>query len=563
MGITLGKLTLRELILRSAGTFSDLPALSFADGKNRMTYGELKEKSQEAGLLLMEKGLEKGDKVVLLGDNCPEWVAVYLGVVSLGLTIVPILTGFTENDTRHIIRDSGAKAVFVASKEKHKLEALSNSSVLAVFSLENFLPVEDVEIFNTPEEEKIKAFKEEHANIAAGELWKEISGPEPDDLAAIIYTSGTTGHSKGVMLSHRNITSDVINSIKKFPIDETDRFLSILPLAHTYECTAGMLGPLSVGASIHYMRGLPTPQKLLKSMEQVKPTAVLSVPLIMDKIYRKKVLPQMYGNPILRFLYVHTFFKKLLNRIAGTKVKESLGGELRFFMFGGAALNRDVELFMRDAGISYSTGYGMTETSPILTINPLGGAKVGSCGQAIPEVEIEIRDMEEGIGEIVVRGPNVMIGYYKNEVETKKVLDENGWLRTGDLGYLDEEGFLFLHGRSKNVIVGPSGENIFPEIIEAEILKNNFVLETIVYDKEGKLIAKVHLDSDALDAELKDLNYSQEQTREFINEILEQIKTDVNNVMPHFSRLSKVVEHPDPFEKTPTNKVKRYLYIGN
>jgi long-chain acyl-CoA synthetase len=347
------------------------------------------------------------------------------------------------------------------------------------------------------------------------------------------------------------------------PLDTNDRFLSILPLSHTFEATGGMLCPLATGVSIYYMQGLPTPQKLLTSMESAKPTGVLTVPLVMDKIYRKRILPQIQNKKMLNTLYAMPVFRKKLNKVAGKKLIKSLGGQLRFFMFGGAALNEDVEVFLRDAGIQYSTGYGMTETSPIMTINPFGKVRVGSCGQPIPGIQIQINepDPETGIGEIVVKGPMVMRGYYNNPKATAEVFLENGWLKTGDLGYFDREGYLFIKGRSKHVIVGPSGENIYPEIIEQKLQQNPFVQQAIVYTVEEKLTVKVYLDPDLLDQEMKKAGVGSDQVKGWLEELLETIRKTVNAELPTFSTIQRITRQSEPFEMTPTNKVKRYLYV--
>jgi long-chain acyl-CoA synthetase len=387
--------------------------------------------------------------------------------------------------------------------------------------------------------------------------------PSPEDTAAIIYTSGTTGHSKGVVLTHRNIVSDAVGSIARFPIGSSDRFLSILPLSHAYEATGGMLCPLAVGASVFYMQGLPAPTKLMASMQVVKPTAVLMVPLVMDAIYRKHVLAKVRANR-LTWLYRLSPATKVINRVAGRRFIQALGGHLRFFMLGGASISRDLEVFLRDAGIGYSTGYGMTEASPILTINPFDDVRPGSCGKPIPGVEVRIDepDPATGVGEILVRGPNIMKGYYKNEDATRAVFLDGGWLRTGDLGFLEREGYLYIKGRSKNVIVGPSGENIYPEIIEQELLKSPYIVQAIVYKRDDRLTAKVNIDQDIIDREFSLQELSEPDADKSLHTILERIRADTNKRLPTFSAIQRIVVEPEPFELTPTRKVKRYLYVS-
>ncbi len=540
--------TLRTLLDSSFDKHGHHDAVG-AVGEAAISYSDLYKRILDTTRILLSHGIGKGDRVALLGDNSPNWVIVYLSITYMGAVAVPILPGFPEMDTRHIIRSSECAAIFISTRYSNKIEEMDRSPLRIQFDLDTL-----ESISKNPKTHPDKDKK--------GDSVTELPHAAAEDLAAIIYTSGTTGHSKGVMLTHNNIVSNVINSIQQFPIDTKDRFLSILPLSHTFEATGGMLCPLTAGSSIFYMDGLPTPQKLLSAMATVQPTAVLTVPLVMDKIYRKRVLPQFQNSPVLRPARRLPLLRKQLHRMAGKKLLKAFGGKLRFFMFGGAALNKDVELFLREANISYSTGYGMTETSPILTINPFGKVKIGSCGQPIPGIEMDIRDpeAESGIGEIIVRGPIVMQGYYKNPEATKKVLLPNGWMRTGDLGFFDKEGYLYIKGRSKNVIIGPSGENIYPEIIEQEIIKSAYIQEAVVYRYQDKLIAKVYLEYDILDQKFETQG-TETNKEETIRSILQSERQKINASLPDFSKIQKMIEFPEPFEKTPTNKVKRYLYI--
>ncbi len=409
MIVELERLTIRRLLERSYRLYSGCSAIAFS-GDQPITYHQLKEKVQQVAAGLLRHGIKKGDRVAILGENNPHWVVAYLATTYIGAVAVPILPGFPETDTRHIIRNSESVALFVEQKQRAKVEGMDASDLRMIFALENF-NAEELEKPTRLLEKTRQLFKREKEPETSGAaLLSQAPEPEEQDLAAIIYTSGTTGLSKGVMLTHGNIVFDVSHAIERFPINSSDRFLSILPLSHTFEATGGMLCPLAVGASVFYLKGLPTPQKLLEAMQTVRPTAVLAVPLVIDKIYRKSILPEIQKKALLNRLYAVAFFRKQLHRLAGKKLLQSFGGRLRFFMFGGAALNEDVEVFLRDAGISYSTGYGMTETSPIMTINPFGRVKVGSCGQPIPGIEMSIHepDPASGIGEIIVRGPIVM-----------------------------------------------------------------------------------------------------------------------------------------------------------
>jgi len=556
------ELTITALLNKSFSSFADLPCLAFS-GEESLKYKTVEKKKIWLSAKLLINNIQRGDKVAILGDNSPHWVIAYLAITGIGAVAVPILTGFPEADIRHILRNSESKAVFIADNYLSKIEELEESELKLIFSLEDFSETYLKKVKKKKLNKEIMQFiKEEKTEYDIRKLTASFPKPSPDDLAAIIYTSGTTGHSKGVMLTHHNIAADIVNAVKKFPITSDDRFLSILPLAHTFEATGGMLCPLTTGVSIFYMKGLPTPQKLLSAMQAVKPTGVLTVPLVVDKIYRKKILPNIQSKRITAFLYKISPFRKLLNKIAGRKLISSLGGHLRFFMFGGASLNPDVENFLRDAKISYSTGYGLTETSPILTINPFAKVRVGSCGQAIPGVDIKIHnpDPETNIGEIIVNGPNIMYGYYKNPKATEDIFLSDGWLKTGDLGYLDDDDYLFIKGRSKNVIVDSSGENIYPEIIEQQLLQNPYVQQVIVFKKEDRLIAKVYPDYDVLNEEFQFKNKNESESAAIIKNVLENIRKEINETLPAYSAISRIEEHAEPFELTPTNKVKRYLY---
>jgi long-chain acyl-CoA synthetase len=551
MTVDLEDLTIPALMRRSFSLYGDLPAVASV-GDIPLTYSELEHRVEALSRSLRGTGVTAGAKVALLGENCPNWVVAYLAVTSMGAVAVPVSPNFPDQDVRHIIRHSECASVFVSERQRPKLEDAELPGVRTVFSLEG-LRVREQEHRSSP-------FKEGAKDGAEGASDRE---PSPKDAAVLIYTSGTTGHSKGVILTHENMVSDTIGSIERFPIDSSDRFLSVLPLSHAYEATGGMFCPLAVGASIFYIKGLPAPTRLLDATQTVRPTAVLMVPLIMDALYRKRVLATIEANR-LGWLYRLWPARKVINRAAGKKLMAALGGNLRFFMLGGASLNEDLEIFLRDAGIGYSTGYGMTEASPILTINPFEEVMVGSCGKPIPGVELRIdnADPETGVGEILVRGPNIMKGYFKNDQATASAFTESGWLKTGDLGVIGREGYLYIKGRSKNVIVGPSGENIYPEIIEQEILKSPYILQAIVYERDGIIIAKVNIDQDLIDREFASQNMSEPGAAEFLLRLLNKVRTDTNRRLPLFSSIQKIVLQPEPFELTTTKKVKRYMYTS-
>jgi len=547
------KQTIREMIYMSFEKFADRNALSMV-GDSPFTYLDLKKLVRQISKVLQWKKLKKGDRVAILSENSPLWGAAYLGIVSSGRVAVPILTEFHPTQIHHIIRNSGARLLFTTRKLASKLEDGKLGKLECILSLDD-------------SEFNIDGYRSNTLTKAIITADSEIKNfeefpPEEEDLASIIYTSGTTGNSKGVMLTHKNIVSNVISATKVLTAGPTDRFLSILPLSHAYEGSMGFLAPMYLGSSISYIEGLPTAMTLLPAMQKVKPTIILSVPLIMDKIYKKKVLAEIKKKYLTREIYKFATFRKLLHKMAGKKLLEAFGGELRFFVFGGAAIGSDVEYFMREANIPYTTGYGMTEASPLLTANPLEKVKVASTGPAISSVTLKIVDPEPstGVGEIYAKGPNIMKGYFNNPEAAKEVLTEDGWLITGDRGYLDEEGYLFIKGRSKNVIVGPNGENIYPEEIEEILNESSYVAESLVLGRDGKIIAKVYLDYDVLDQEFAKEKLSEREIRERIDTLLQKLKRDTNKRVASFAKIHQIFEQPEPFQKTPTKKIKRYLY---
>jgi long-chain acyl-CoA synthetase len=387
---------------------------------------------------------------------------------------------------------------------------------------------------------------------------------EEEDLASIIYTSGTTGRSKGVMLTHKNISFNALKGKLIQPMDENDRFLSVLPLSHTYENTLGLILPMLCGACVYYLRKPPTPAVLIPAMATIKPTIMLTVPLIIEKIYFNKIMPAFRDKLIMRLLYKISFFRKILNRVAGKKLLKTFGGELKFYGIGGAKLNKSVEKFLIEAKFPYAIGYGLTETSPLLAgANPQKSV-FDSTGPKIEGIELIINnpDPKTGEGEIWARGANVMKGYYKEPEKTKEVLTPDGWFKTGDLGVLDNRNNLFIKGRLKNMIVGASGENIYPEEIESVINNFRFVVDSLVIQQKGKLVALVHFNMEELEKKYQSMK--QDMTRQFedkIEEMQAELRDYVNSQVNKFSQIQKVVLQQVPFQKTATLKIKRFLYI--
>ncbi len=564
--IKLPKLTFKALFDYSTKTYADRPAVQFVDAEP-ITYAQLAQKVETIQEMLQTYGIKPGDKVALYSENMPNWSAIYLAVTTMGAVIVPILPDFHISEAMHIAIHAECKAAFISQKLfETMLDETQPPSMQLLVIADNLNILEKLSVTSTVDTVIQKSG--EHLNKAMEKLGKESKAEkeisiEEEDLAAIIYTSGTTGSSKGVMLSHKNIVFDATASQKVVDIFPEDRFLSVLPLAHTYECTVGMVIPLLNGASIYYIQKPPTPTILIKAMATVKPTFMLTVPLIIEKIYKNKILPNFQKNIIIKTLYSIPWVRKKLNIIAGKKLMETFGGNIRFFGIGGAGVSPTVEKFLREAKFPYCIGYGLTETAPFLAGTTPDKTKYKAIGPVIPGVTLQLRDVDkQGTGTLWAKGPNVMMGYYKDPEKTAEVIDENGWFNTEDIGYLDKDGYFFMSGRAKNIIVGPSGENIYPEQIEATINAHNLVADSLVFDDNGTLSARIHLDYDLLDELLGVSQKSETKMHEKVKNILEEIRADVNKKVSAFSRIKKVIEQKEPFVKTPTKKIKRYLYVN-
>ncbi|MDA3930252.1 MAG: AMP-binding protein [Prolixibacteraceae bacterium] len=546
---------LGELLKASVETHKNKPALGFVN-EPFLTYNSLWEKVLSITSFLKEKGIQKGDKVGLLSANQPNWGAAYFGIVSMGAIVVPILPDFHEDEIENILQHSEAKALFVSENLYGRITPSLYEQLTCLVIVDSFAEVKHGLNINEIKNLACTITKRSE-EVAFNEIAK-------DDIASIIYTSGTTGKSKGVMLSHWNLVSNVFGCSKIHKTDSTDRFLSLLPLSHTYENTVAFLLPIYSGASVSYLRKLPTPAVLLPALKVVKPTMILSVPLIIEKIYKGKVLPNINGKAITRVLYKFGPTRKLLNKVAGKKLMETFGGEVKFFGIGGAKLDPSVEQFLVESKFPNAIGYGLTETAPLIAGFDSHQGKYQSTGPSVEGVTLKINDPDPitGEGEIWAKGDNVMKGYFKEPELTAEVLTEDGWFKTGDLGRFDTSGYLFIKGRLKNMIIGASGENIYPEEIEAIINRFKHVSESVVVQQKGKLVAMVHFNREELETKFK---YLKEQATQYIDKNIEELKVElqefVNSKVNKFSRVQKVVNKKEPFEKTATKKIKRFLYF--
>jgi long-chain acyl-CoA synthetase len=551
------KYTVPALLDASIAKFADLPALGFV-GESVLTYRQLDGKIRDVVGMLDHFGIVKGDKVALLSNNMPNWGVVFFSILKRGATVVPILPDFHPKEIKVIIDHAEAKMVFVSENLYHKIEKTELLTV-AGYALTDTLAIIPGGC-SAEELDRLEPYK----NLTGVEV-KPVE-VEEDDLASIIYTSGTTGNSKGVMLTQKNISWNAIQACTMEYVDSEDRFLSILPLSHALENTLCLLLPLFHGASVYYLRKPPVASVLLPALKIVKPSKMLSVPLVIEKIFKGKIYPQLQQNPVTRFLYKMTPTRKLLHKIAGRKLYKTFGGNLEFFGIGGSKLDETVERFLIESGFPYAIGYGLTEASPLLAGTTVKTPRLGTTGKNLQGVKLRLADVDPvtGEGEIQAQGPNIMLGYYKNPEITAQVFTPDGWFRTGDLGSFDKDGYLRIKGRIKNMIVGASGENIYPEEIESVINRMRYVVESLVVEKKGKLVALIHLNMEEIEHQYQSFRHDAELFAEKINqkrlEILKEIQEKVNAQVNKFSKLQQVMFHKDPFEKTPTQKIKRFLY---
>lgn len=524
-------------------------------GEEPKSYEKVDREIKALIAFLEKTGICPGDKVAILSSNMPNWGIVYFSITFMRAIAVPILPDFSSTEVSNVLEHSGAKAIFISNALSSKIEGYKSDDLKTAIHIEDFSLIYSEK--RTPE------FDPQAYPIKNYEV-------EEEDLASIIYTSGTTGRSKGVMLTHKNIVFNAMKSRVIQPIDENDRFLSVLPLSHTYENTLGLILPMLGGACVYYLRKPPTPTVLIPAMAEVKPTLMLTVPLIMEKIYFNKIMPTFRDNKILNLLYKIPFFRKILNKAAGKTLMKTFGGEIKFFGIGGAKLNKSVEKFLLEAKFPYAIGYGLTETAPLLAGANPSKTVFDSTGPKIEGIELIIHnpDIKTGEGEIWAKGPNIMKGYYKEPEKTSEVLTPDGWFKTGDLGVLDKHSNLYIKGRLKNMIVGASGENIYPEEIESIINNFRFVVDSLVIQQKGKLVALVQLNMDEIEKKYQSLKedmtrQKEDMTRQFedkVDEMMDELLEYVNSQVNKFSQIQKVVLQPVPFQKTATLKIKRFLY---
>ncbi len=553
----------------------ELPAYTDYESKYTMTYAQIAEQVEKLHLVFAQCGIEKNDRVSLIGRNCSHWAVAYVATITYGAVIVPILQDFLASDVHHIIKHSDSKFLFTSDQIWDHLDETELGDVRAVLSLSKFKPLAVIEEALPVVDETTglrlnltmdlitpEAIQRQFDRKFKGNFHKDCiryDYKDNDELTSINYTSGTTGFSKGVMTTGRALASNAIFGIRKAKATRTghdtlifkgDRMVTFLPLAHAYGCAFDFLGNTCAGGHTYYITRVPTPKVLLAAFKEVKPTLVLSVPLIIEKIYRNQIQPMIAKPPMNWVLKVPGLNDVVLGEIR-KKLMAVFGDHFEEIIIGGAAMNAEVEAFFRKIHFPFTIGYGMTECAPLISYRHWSEFKLTSCGQILDNMEVRIDNKNaEGIGEIVVRGDNVMLGYYKNQQATDDSFTEDGWLKTGDLGYVDEDGDIFIKGRCKTMLLGANGQNIYPEEIEDKLNNMPFVSESIVVQRDTKIIALVVPNMDALDAaHITDVAAAMETTRK-----------EVNSILPAYEQINMIEVQPEEFKKTPKNSIKRYLY---
>lgn len=527
-------------------------ALSNING-DTYTFGQMAGEIERVHILFDKLGIKKGDKIAICAKNSARWGIAFLSSTTYEATTVPLLNDFTEESIMHLTDHSDSKILFTDVDIWKKLDPEKMPQLLAVFCVADFSL-----LFNRAGEQFLESYNK------WDELFKErfpSFGPEDVDypvnnfenLALINYTSGTTSAPKGVMLTYRSISSNIQFGLTLIPNKQGWKIVSMLPMAHMYGLAFEFLYQLAGGCHIYFLGKIPSPKVLLNSFAMVKPYMVVTVPLVIEKIFKNSVFPTI-NKPSIKRLMKIPFFSNIIKNRVRRKILDAFGGQLQHLIVGGAAINKEVEDCMKDIHMPYTVGYGMTECGPILGYEDWHKFKKQSCGKAVHRVEVRVdsEDQEHIVGEIQVRGANVMEGYFKNPEATKAAFTEDGWMRTGDLGLIDEEGNIFIKGRSKNMILSANGQNIYPEEIEDQLNNQPYVVESVVVERDKKIVALVYPDMDRVSQESLDEND--------LSKLMENNRIKLNLMLPLYSRIAKIELRKKEFEKTPKRSIKRFLY---
>lgn len=550
----MNKLDFTTLLQESFKQHWQQPAFTNHYRNQTYSYGDAATQIARLHLLFKELKLAKGAKIALVGRNTPNWIVAYLATITYGAVIVPILQEFSADDIHHIVNHSDADILFCSDKIWDSLEEDKMGHLSAVFSTDDFRCIHQndgcsiqkvlLALDNIFTKSYPKGFGPENVCYTAR---------NDEDLMMINYTSGTTGFTKGVMISSRALSSNVRFGISTHLLENGDRALSFLPLAHTYGMLFDFLTACCVGAHTYLLNKIPSPKVLLKAFEEIRPTIIFTVPLILEKIYKKQIEPSISSMSMRLALSIPLIDSHIYQQINQSLTK-AFGNEFKEVVIGGAPLNPVVEDFLRKIGFRFTVGYGMTECSPLIAYCNWEKFKPRSAGKILPGMEVKIcsSDPQTIAGEILVKGPHVMSGYYKNEEATAQCLSADGWLKTGDIGIVDNEGYIYLKGRCKSMILGANGQNIYPEEIEEKLNNLPFVAESLIIESEGKLVALVYPDYEALDA--GHINQADLQL------LMEENRKQLNAHIAAYESISRIVLYPTAFEKTPKKNIKRYLY---
>ena len=541
------------LIETSIKNHWDLPAFSDYEG-HTYHYKDVARRIEKFHIILEHAGIKKGDKVALVGRNSSNWAICFFGILAYGAVAVPILHDFKPDNIHHIVNHSESKAVLAANSNWENMNDAKMPDVKLFMMLDNFSVIKSKNKETFTVRERINEYfgKKYPRSFTSADIKYHVEKPE--ELAVLNYTSGTTSFSKGVMIPYRSLWSNTQYAYDNIPfIHAGDNFVCMLPMAHMYGLAFEILNGINKGCHIHFLTRTPSPRIIAESFMNIKPTLILAVPLIIEKLIKSKVFPEL-EKPLTRFLLKVPFIEKKLLEIVAAKLTASFGGNFKQIVIGGAGLNKDVENFLRSINFQYTVGYGMTECGPLIAYEQWDTYKAGSCGRVVDRMEAKIdsEDPVNAVGEILVRGTNVMLGYYKNPEATKSSFTKDGWLRTGDLGTIDEDGFIYIKGRSKTMILGPSGQNIYPEEIEQQLNNMAYVAESLIVSQNGKLVALIYPDWEQVDKQGIDHNK--------IEILMQENIKDLNELLPGYSKIAGIKMYQEEFEKTPKRSIKRFLY---
>jgi len=517
------------------------------------SYGDVGKKIEKFHHIFKILGIQEGDKIALIGKNQKHWAVVYLATISYGAVIVPILPDFVPSDLHFIINHSDSSILFAEEGILASLSTDELTGIKCIYSIDSKEDKIHLRLNTTHvSDEKLQSFNNGNTGQLSPETFQKKSISN-EKLAVINYTSGTTGFSKGVMLLHNSLSANITFARRAMSLEPGEQIVSFLPLAHAFGCAFDFLYPFTMGCHITFLTKIPSPQIVMKAFKELSPRLIFSVPLVIEKIYKNQILPKINVG-ILKVIIKIPIINQLIYKNIKTKIYQVFGGNFREMVIGGASFNHEAERFFKKTKLPFTVGYGMTECGPLISYSPWDQHKLESAGRIVDTLDIKIDspDPYRSVGEILVRGDNLMVGYYKNDEATKEVIDVDGWLHTGDLGIIDTDKNIFIKGRSKNMILGPSGQNIYPEEIESMINNLSFVNESLVIHRNQKLVALIYPEEDALHEQAMDIKKLEETLQQEIEQLNEQF--------PGYMKINKFEIMKNDFEKTPKKSIKRFLY---